>query len=329
MQIAKVPDFLRLVPEPYEADSYVPSEWAIENSKRRIPMNIIRYRRNPGTGKLESNGNIYKWSDGSMTMQVGEEHYDIQVKSQIPPSNKAYQPDRDANRYIGAAHSAQAQLLTVAHVTEEWAVRPDKQRVDEDTELLREKMGLARGGAKEGEMIITTNQDPELQKKQAELAEKERVRAQRKRENAQMRMDGGAGGYRKGGLNIGDLEGGRRSTAGRKRGPGGSSKRSRRHNDEYDSDDDPGIHRSNEYDKEDGFIADSDEDSLDGGEEDDILDDGDVEYERPRAKRQRTAEPSNDDVDADADGEPDDDAPTHGDHGRRRVRRVVSDDDDE
>lgn len=330
MQIAKVPDFLRFVPEAYEEDDYTPSEWAIENSKRRIPISVIRYRRNPQTGKLESNANIYKWSDGSITMQVGEEHYDIQVKSQVPPPHKAYQPDRDANRYVGAAHSAQTQILTVAHVTEEWAVRPDKQRVDEDTELLRERMGLAKGGAKEGEMIITTNQDPELQKKQAELAEKERVRAQRKRENAQMRMDGGTGGYRKGGLNIGELEGGRRSTAGRKRGAGGSSKRSRRHNDEYDSDDDPGIHRSNEYDKEDGFIADSDEESLDGGEEDDdILDDGDVEYERPRAKRQRTEEPSNDDADADADGEPDDDAPAHGDHGRRRVRRVVSDDDDD
>lgn len=291
-------------------------------------MNIVRYRRNPKTGKLESNANIYRWSDGSLTMQVGEEHYDIQVKSQIPPANKAYQPDRDANRYIAAAHSAQAQLLTVAHVTEEWAIRPDKQRVDEDTELLREKMGLARGGVKEGEMIITTNQDPELQKRQAELAEKERIRAARKRENAQMRMEGGAAGYRKTGLSIGELEVGRRS-AGRKRGPGGSSKRPRANHDEYDSDDDPGVHRHNEYDKDDGFIADSDEESMEGGgdDEDDILDDDEEEYERPRAKRQRTEEPNEDD---DADGEPDEDAPAaSGDHGRRRVRRVVSDDDDE
>lgn len=331
MQLAKVPHFLRFLPEAHDADSYQSSTWEIENSKQRIPVNLVRYRRNPETGELESNANIYRWSDGSLTIQVGEEHYDIQVKTQIPPTNKAYQPDRDANRYLAAAHSAQAQLLTVAHITEEWAIRPDKQRVDEDTELLRERMGLAKGGVREGDMIITANQDPELQKKQAEMAEKERARAQRKRENAQMRTEGGAGGYRKVGLSIGDLEGGRRSTSGRKRGQGGSSKRSRQRNEDYDSDDET-MHQANDYDMGDGFIVASDEESVDegNGEDDDLLDDGDVEYERPRTKRQRTEEASHDEIDADADGEPDDDAPTaSGDHGRRRVRRVVSDDDDE
>lgn len=333
MQLAKVPNFLRFTPEVYEQDVYKPSRWDIANSKRRIPINFVRYRRNPETGKLESNANIYRWSDGSLTMQVGEEHYEIQVKAQVPPPNKPYNPDRDAHRYIAAAQSAAEQILTVAHINEEWAIRPDKQRIDEDTELLREKMGLAKGGLREGEMIITTNQDPELQKKQAELAEKERLRAQRRRENAQMRIEGGSGGYRKGGLSIGDLEGGRRSTSGRKRGPGGSAKRSQsRYNDEYDSDDDlpPGGRRDDEYDKGDDFIASSDEEIVGGGsDEDDILDDGDDDIdERSRAKRQRTAEPSNDE--ADADGEPDDAAPaTSGDHGRRRVRRVVSSDDED
>lgn len=267
-----------------------------------------------------------------MTIQVGEEHYEIQRKAQVPPPNKPYNPDRDAHRYIAAAQSTAEQILTVAHINEEWAIRPDKQRIDEDTELLREKMGLAKGGLREGEMIITTNQDPELQKKQAELAEKERLRAQRRRENAQARIEGGGGGYRKGGLSIGDLEGGRRSTSGRKRGAGGSAKRSLRHNDEYDSDDDlpPGGRRDDDYDKGDDFIASSDEEIVEGGsDEDDILDDGDDDIdERPRAKRQRTADPSNDE--ADADGDMDDDAPaTSGDQGRRRVRRVVSSDDEE
>lgn len=335
MQLAKVPAFLRFIPELYDQDTYKPSRWDIANSRRRIPTNLVRYRRNPETGKLESNANIFRWTDGSMTLQVGEEHYEIQRKAQVPPPNKPYNPDRDAHRYVAAAQSAAEQILTVAHIDEEWTIRPDKQRIDEDTELLREKMGLAKGGLREGEMIITTNQDPELQKKQAELAEKERLRAQRRRENAQMRIEGGSGGgYRKGGLSIGDLEGGRRSTSGRKRGPGGSAKRSQsRYNDEYDSDDDLGSggRHDNAYDKGDDFIADSDEEIVEGGsdDDDDILDDGDDDMdERPRAKRQRTAEPSNDE--ADADGEPDDAAPAaSGDHGRRRVRRVVSSDDED
>lgn len=342
MQMAKVPNFLRVIPEEYKSDEFQPSAWAIENSKRRIPINLIRYRRNPETGKLESNANIYRWSDGSLTIQVGEEHYDIQIKEQIPPANKPYVADRDAHRYFAAAHMFDQQMLTVGHISEEWTIRPDKQRIDEDTELLREQMSRAKPGMKEGEMIITTTQDPELQKKQAEMAEKERIRAQRRHENLQARVDGGGGGggYRRGNLSIDALEGGRRSTAGRKRGPGGSTKRrgGRRGESEYDSDDDlpAGAHGQNEYDREDDFIASSDEEAGESGdnnnddeEEDDIFDIVDREQdERPRAKRQRTTEHSGVDEDADGDFE---DSAAHGgaDHARRHRRRVVDDDDDE
>lgn len=340
MQMAKVPNFLRVIPEEYKTDEFRPSSWAIKNSKHKIPINLIRYRRNPETGELESNTNIYRWSDGSLTMQVGEEHYDIQVKEQIPPPNKPYVADRDAHRYFAAAHMFDQQMLTVGHISEEWTIRPDKQRIDEDTEMLREQMSRARPGMKEGEMIITTTQDPELQKKQAEMAEKERVRAQRRRENAQARVDGGGGGggggYRRGGLSIDALEGGRRSTAGRKRGPGGGPKRRRRGDSEYDSDDDlpAGAHGQNEYDREDDFIASSDNDDNESGdnndneEEDDILDVVDRDqHEKPRAKRQRT---EHSDVDEDADGEPEGSAAAHAaDHARRHRRRVVDDDDDE
>lgn len=330
MQLVKVPNFLRIIPEPWHDDSTL-SDWTIQNSLRQIPANIIRYRENPETGKLESNANIYKWSDGSTTLQVGEEHYEIQVKPQIPPAKKAYMPDRDANRYIAAAQEGMGQLLTVAHVSEEWSIRPDKKRVMEETEQLRERMTKATGGAKEGELIITTTIDPERAKREAEIAEKDRLRAQRKRENAQLRVEAGPGGFRKGGggsMGLGEIDGGRRAT-GRKRGPGGAAKRSRgRKNNDYsdEEEDDEG------YDKEDEFLANSDEE-ISEGEDDNILDDGDVEFERekPRAKkRQKRDEASEDEGDTDADGEPDDDAPAAtGDHGRRRVRRVVSDDDEE
>lgn len=330
MQLVKVPHFLRLVPEPYDSESPV-EDWDVENSLRQIPTNVIRYRRNPQTGKLESNANIYRWSDGSVTIQVGEEHYDVQIKPQIPSSSKQYMPDRDANRYIAAAQEGMGQLLTVAHVTEEWAIRPDRKRVQEETEQLKERMTQANGGAKEGELIITTTVDPELQKREAELAEKERIRAQRKRENAQLRVEAGPGGFRKGAssMGLGDLEGGRRATSGRKRGAGGGPKRSRgRNNDDSDSE---GGYGGEDYDKADDFLAASDEE-VSEGEDDDLLDDGEVEFERekPRAKKQKRDESSQDEADTDADGEPDDDAPAAtGEHGRRRVRRVVSDDDDD
>lgn len=334
MQLVKVPHFLKIIPELYTDESPL-NDWIIEDSLRKIPTNVVRYRRNPETGKLESNANIYKWSDGSTTVQVGEEHFEVQIKSQIPPANRTYLPDRDANRYIAAAQEGMGQLLTVAHVTEEWAIRPDRKRVLEETEQLKERMVIAAGGAKEGELIITTTIDPERAKREAEQAEKDRTRAQRKRENAQLRVEAGPGGFRKGAgsMSLGDLEGSRRAASGRKRGAGGGAKRSRGRKNDMDSEDEGG-YDDEEYDKEDDFIAGSDEE-VSEGENDDMLDDGDVEFEQePRAKkRQKRAESSDEAVDTDADGEPDDEpddaAPaTTGDHGRRR-RRVVEDDDDE
>ena len=118
-------------------------------------------------------------------------------------------------------------------------------------------------------MIIKTTQDPELQKKQAEQAEKERMKAQRRRETAAAKMDG-IGRYKSGGLSIGDLEGGRRAPgAGRKRGAPGAA-RTKRRRPEYDSDDElpQGARRQDEYDMEDDFIVASDEE-LESGEGDD------------------------------------------------------------
>lgn len=330
MQLVKVPRFLRVIPELYDDETPL-SDWTVENSMQQIPINLVRYRRNPETGKMESNANIYKWSDGSMTVQVGEEHYEIQVKPQIPPTTKAYNPDRDAHRYIAAAQEGMAQLLTVAHVTEEWSIRPDRKRVLEETEQLRERMSQANSGAKEGELIITTTVDPELQKRDAEIAEKERIRAQRKRENAQLRVEAGPGGFRKGAgsMGLGDLEGGRRAASNRKRGAGGRAKRSRGRNHNLSDESDV---VDNGYQNEDDFLAPSDEE-VSEGESDGLLDDGDVafERERPRAKkRQKREETSDDEADTDAEGEPDDDAPAAtGDAGRRRARRVLSDDDDD
>lgn len=329
MQLVKVPNFLRIIPEPWHDDSNL-SDWTIENSMRPIPANIIRYRQNAETGKMESNANIYKWSDGSTTLQVGEEHYEIQVKPQVPPAKKAYMPDRDANRYIAAAQEGMGQLLTVAHVSEEWSIRPDRKRVMEETEQLRERMNKAAGGAKEGELIITTTIDPERAKREAEIAEKDRLRAQRKRENAQMRVEAGPGGFRKGGggsMGLGDIDGGRRAASGRKRGPGGAKRSRGKRTDDYsdEEEDDEG------YGKADDFLANSDEE-ISQEEDDNILDDGDVEFERekPRTKKQKLDEISEDEGDTDADGEPDDDAPAAaGDHSRRRVRRVVSDEDED
>lgn len=281
------------------------------------------FRRDAKTGRMQSNANIYRWSDGSVTLAIGEEHYEIQSKALAPPSNKPYQEVQDAHYYAAAAHLTTNSLLVVGHLTEQLTVRPNKDLQDHALERLKAELAGAKRD-RGAEMIIVTKEDPELQKKQAELAEKERMKLQRRRDTAAARVDGR---YKGGALSIGDLEGRRGAgAAGRKRGaPGGVKKKHRR--PEYDSDDDlpSGARRADNYDMDDGFLVDSDEESEaveEDEEEEEILDDEDEEDEAPRPKRQRTTEP-----DEDAEGE--DDAPAQNETSSRRRRRVIHDDDDE
>ncbi|KAH9902082.1 Leo1-like protein-domain-containing protein [Xylariomycetidae sp. FL2044] len=337
LQLMRVPDFLKWNPEEYKSDTFELSEWDKENAQSDSPKDVIRYQRDPDTGLLQSNALVYRWSDGSMSIAVGGNHYEIQKKGMAPAGDKNYEERQDAHYYAAAAHYTSGLLVTVGHISEQYSVNPSSNMQDEARLKFANAMATAARGKrpKDGDMIITTTRDPELQKKEAELAEKERLKAQRRRENAAARLDSRAGSYRSGGLSIGDLEGGRRGAGGpRKRGAGGGPK-PRRRGAEYDSDDSnpSGLRRQNEYEA-DGFVVDSDEeeemsDLGDDDEEEDILDD-DEEEERPKKKRQKTKEVEEDE-DADADADLDDiDAPAPAvESSRARRRKIVDDDDDE
>lgn len=305
----------------------------------------MRYRKNTTTGMLESNTVVYKWSDGSTTISVGDQHYILQEKPLAPPvDGKAYQEVQDSHSYIAAPSIESQVLLTVGHMTNQYTVRPNKEVEDDALEKLQKSLEAAarakKGEDKNGPRVITNTQDPELQKKRAELAEKERLRAQRRRETAAEkailpRRPGG-------GLSVDDLEGrgGRRAPGSGRKPPG--AKRVRRR-PEYDSDDDlpRGRNREDEYDKEDDFLASSDEDLEEGGEGDDdeeeeeLLDD-DSDTEQPKAKKLKPSKPDEtSDADADAEADLDDDevaaAPVSADSaaGRGRKRNIIEDDDDE
>lgn len=333
----KVPYFLKLQAEEYNPDTFEPTEWDIQNARSENRKNVIRFQRDADTGMLQSNALVNRWSDGSLTISVGNDHYEIQKKSMVPPPDQPRYDERlDANYYVAAAHFTSELFMTVGHVSEQYSVNLPKDLKDEAILKFKREMEAAARARRQGaDMIITANVDPELRKREAELAEKERMKAQRRRETAAARLDGRAGGYRSGGLSIGDLEGGRRAGGSRKRGAPGSSKGKRR-KPEYDSDDDfaSGGRRDNEYDREDDFIAPSDEEeSMGEGEDDDeedLLDD-DEEEEAPRKKRQKTAD-AEEDADADADADLDDvdmPAPTSESSHRRRRHIIDEDEDDE
>ena len=307
----------------------------------------MRYRTNHAD-KLESNTVVYKWSDGSTTIAVGDQHFVLQTKPLAPPKDsKTYQEVQDSHSYIASPSIASQLLVMVGHLTNQHTVRPNKDIEDDALEKLQRGLAAAARGsskvdAKDGPALIMNTQDPELQKKQAELAEKDRLRAQRRRETAAEKASLGVSrrpGL--GGLNVDDLEGrGARRLPGSGRKPPGTKRQRRR--PEYDSDDDlpRGRTREDEYDKEDDFLADSDEElevGEDEEEEDEMIDD-ESEKEEPKAKKQKTQSKPEELSDADADAEADledDEAPapvtnTEPAGGRgRKGRNIIEDDDDE
>lgn len=331
LQSLRVPQFLKWNPEEYKSDSWEPSKWDTENARSANPVPVVRYKRDPATGEMRSNTNVYRWSDGSVTMAVGDEHYEIQTKSLAPPADKPYQEFQDAHYYTAAAHLASNSLLIVGRVTEQYTLRPNKVVEDDALQRLQRKLEEAKSASTQ-EMIITTKEDPELRKKQAELAEKERMRAQRRRETAAAKLDGVSNRYNRGALSVGDLEGRRGGAGGRKRGQQSGAARKRHRNAEYDSDDDlpDGARRVDDYVLDDFAVASDEEGSEEADEdeeEEEVLDDEEEEQELPRRKRQKTADAE----DEDADGEADDDveAPAPTESTNRRRRHIIDDDDDE
>ncbi|KAM0280365.1 hypothetical protein ACHAQH_004078 [Verticillium albo-atrum] len=316
----RVPKFISVLPELYDRDTFEPTDRDVQNAKADNPKAEVRVRKDRATGQLQSNALIHRWNDGSLTVSVGDEHFEIHTKTLAPAAGTPYKEVQDAHYYAAAPNLSSNHYMMVGHVSEQYTVRPGKAMEDDALAKLAERMAAASRGMHEGDMIIKTTKDPMLQIKQAELAEKERMKAQRRRETAAAKMDGPQRyGRGAGGLSIGDLEGGRRGGSGRKRGAGGGAREKRR-KPEYDSDDDlpSGARRvGDDYDLEDDFIAGSDEDISEGAEEDEeeILDDDEEEEEEaPRRKRQRTA-------DADDDG--------HEASGRARRRQVIDDEDED
>ncbi|KFA70420.1 hypothetical protein S40285_00622 [Stachybotrys chlorohalonatus IBT 40285] len=324
LKVLRVPKFINLMPEVYDPATFQPSEFDLANAKAERPKHVARVRRDPQTNELTSNTNIYRWSDGSVTISVGGEQYEIGQKRLAPPTTGPYNEIHDAHYYAAAAELSSNVLMVVGHVTEQYNIKPNKDVGDDALSILAEKMAQASKPAREGDFIVKTTIDPELQSKQAEQAEKERLKAQRRRENAAARMDGGLGRSGRGGLSVGDLEGSRRASgAGRKRGAPGA--RPRRHGPEYDSDDE-GI-RNDSYDVNDDFVVASDEEEEfesggDDEEEEEMLDE---EEERPRrTKRQKTEE-----AEEDEDAEGSEVEPTAESSSRARRRNVIDDDDEE
>ncbi|EME88970.1 uncharacterized protein MYCFIDRAFT_86164 [Pseudocercospora fijiensis CIRAD86] len=379
MYLLKVPEFMSIEPEAWQNTTFQPPKTDHHSRKPasatfsafNTAMTTIRWRHSPSDPSiLQSNARINRWSDGSITLQLASDpatQYEIDGNPLAPPQrnpikptptsvtggtkggrqgqplDEKYDPKKDAFTYL-VAPVQEAEALRVTHkITAGLSIKQTENVKDDAIERLQAALASAANATKVAGatgQLEATEVDPELQRLEAEKAEKQALRDRKRRENAQererLRTDralgrAGLSSGRYGGLNVGmledDEEGGidrGRPSAGKPR-----AKPRRRRNSEYSDDEDFGrkrFTREDSYDQEDDFVAPSDEEEV--VEDDEDPDDGIVEQarEKRRPAPALSAENSGLGDDADADGEIDDDIPQQ---QRTKRRRVVDDDDEE
>lgn len=325
------------------------------------------WRRDPKNPQLvQSNTRLVRWSDGSLTLQMAsqpKEQYRIStnpLRQGWPKPQKSlgqkedYDPTKDTHNYLAGPHACGGiDLQIMAPFDATMKIQPTGDYVDESVLKLQQSLAAATQQHDPLAALKQVREDPELARKAAEMFEKDRIRTARKREAAEERafarktgvlgrmgLGGRSGGA---GLSVAGLEDDDGYARPKGRRPGTKIKRRNRTGDIYSDDEDEDTHRgrgADEYDREDDFLAASDEepeiyeDDEEVEAEDDDPDVDDLEIDgreavvdsRTRGKQGRR--------DPDRGGSPKRAASEDDEDGgvgvpRQKKRRVVDDDDED
>lgn len=367
---------------PHGARDKTKSEVESKFSAFSTASTTMFWRRDPKTPSLiQSNTRLVRWSDGSMTLQIAsqpKDHYRVStnpLRQGWPKkqggaggggTSQDYDPNKDTHNYLAAPHAVVGvDLQIVAPFDATLKIQPTGEEEDESVLKLQQSLAAATEQHDPIAALRPTRIDPELAKREAEKFEKERVRANRKVEAAQERLitrkdrvmgRAGMGGRLGGaGLSIAGLEdedgmpGARGSNFKAK----AKRRKTNRRGEIYSDDEDEDTHRGrreDEYDREDDFLAASDEepeiydddgDEVEAEDEDDPdVDDLEIEGRdtvvnsrtrgeqqgRSRGGRERGStpkRPASDDDDDDAGPLP------QGSPQRGKRRRFIDDDDED
>lgn len=368
MYLMKVPKFMTIESEMFDIPSYnAPTtdhhsrqEASATFSAFNTAMSTIRWRHSPsGSGELQSNARILRWSDGSLTLQLASDptqQFEIDGKALAPPQRRPAKPTptslkpgqkfqgNESYTYLAVPHESVGFVRVTHKITAGLAILPSATTTDDALEKLQSSLAAAVRGknlnSDGGIEFVKIDEDPELAKKKAEVAEREKQRAAKRREAAENRdRDRGNRALGRSGLSS-SRHGAGGLTAGMLEDDGGGARprtkakpRRQRRNSEYSDDEDFGRKRGNfqqdEYDVEDDFIAGSDEeeavDDEEEEEEEEDEDDGIVEKESkksPKRSREKEVEPAGGEEDAEGEDEVVSAA-------RTKRRRVVDEDEDD
>lgn len=112
--LAKLPNFLDVEPEPFDPLTYK----GVEEEEARLKENVIRWRykkdenNNYLPDQKESNARFIKWSDGSLSLLLGDEMFEVHLN------------EIDNHQYLIVHHSHEGVLQTQAQFTNTMSFQP-------------------------------------------------------------------------------------------------------------------------------------------------------------------------------------------------------------
>ncbi|KAK9385465.1 Leo1-like protein-domain-containing protein [Lipomyces mesembrius] len=239
INVTRIPNFLNVDYSAFDPDSYLENAANIQaegeeaaelrQQLRAEVNNTIRWRYTRdefGNPQIQSNARILRWSDGSLSLKLGSEVFDINKKS-------------IADTYIAASHDQQEIVQFHAKIASSMTLVPTSTA---SLTHMRLSKAIARGNVKVSNIHdIATTEDPEKMKREAEKAEESKIRARKKLDNKRRQRENRYP-Y---GRDTGDLgaatpleRGGRRA---------------------YDDDDGMGYGTGDKYERDDFVVSDDDE----------------------------------------------------------------------
>lgn len=130
----------------------------------------IRNRLNDLSGDIESNSKLNRWSDGTWTLQIGSEHFEVlpQVFS------------TDENNLLFVNHKGKECLEAVGKLANKLTIRPFTDAHGTHRKYLALAEATGKGMKKVKVRVATTIADPEKEKRGLVKIQQERIKAKRK-----------------------------------------------------------------------------------------------------------------------------------------------------
>lgn len=315
----RVPAFLTLEPHPFDSEKFLEDmENSTERDNERLRLedeNTVRWRYardEKGNMTKQSNARYIKWSDGTWSLQLGAEIFDIAIQDPYEPT------------FLCLSHPSNELLQTSALLNKNMTIVPTS-TASQTHRKLTEALADRQRSASTYVGTFATTDDPEKRQKEAEKQQQLNMQARKKLESKQRasrEREYGLGGTGAGAGRTGESYGA------------------------YSRDDElvQGRHWREEYEEDDFVVDDEEEEKVEGEEEegedgdeekeaeDDILDVVDEEDEDARAERLRKVKQRGAEAYREKGREQEGPAPKDEekeDTERRKRRRIIDEDDEE